>query len=85
MDVRFSVSLPDYYCLIAHTQNSTTQAALITAKLIDYFGADGAYQSREVVCNSLDASRILKLANEHCPQAVAEIRNAIKLSKSGSN
>jgi len=74
---------PEYYnrILSEFTEESQMYAILKNGLVIHHFEANKEFRTVEILCEKLHARMILAAAEMFCPQAVAEIEEAIRLSR----
>jgi hypothetical protein len=82
MEIQFPVTGQEYDCLSSHApDNSPANHALTTAAVVSHSGADGIYQSYEIICDDTEAQALRRVAQQHCHSVVTKIDEAIKKAK----
>jgi hypothetical protein len=74
---------PDYYdrLLSKFTEESRIYAILKNGLVIHHFETGNMSKTVEILCEKLHARMILAIAEMFCPEAAAEIEEAIRLSR----
>jgi hypothetical protein len=74
---------PEHYdrILSEFTEESRIYAILKNGLVIHYFEASKEFRTVEILCEKFHARMILAAAEMFCPEAAAEIEEAIKLSR----
>ncbi|MGB7949499.1 MAG: hypothetical protein WCH75_17570 [Candidatus Binatia bacterium] len=74
---------PKYYdrLLSQFTEESHIYAILKNGLVVHYFEADSEFRTVEILCEKFHARMILAVAEIFCPEAAAEIEEAIRLSR----
>jgi hypothetical protein len=75
--------LPEHYdrLLSEFDEESRMYAILKNGLVIHYFEAGNELRKVEILCDKFHARMILAVAEIYCPEAVAEIEEAIRLSR----
>jgi hypothetical protein len=74
---------PEHYdrLLSELTEESTMYAILKNGLVIHHFKAGNEFRTVEILCEKFHARMILAAAEIYCPEAAAEIQEAIRLSR----
>jgi hypothetical protein len=74
---------PEHYdrLLSEFTEESRIYAILKNGLVIHHFEAGNKFRTVEILCEKFHARMILTAAEIHCPEAAAEIEEAISLSR----
>jgi hypothetical protein len=74
---------PEYYdrLLSEFSEESRIYAILRNGVVIHHFEADDEFRTVEILCEKFHARMILAVAEIFCPEAAAEIEEAIRLSR----
>jgi ribonuclease HIII len=74
---------PEYYNRILRefTEESRMYAILKNGLVIHHFEANKEFRTVEILCEKFHARMILAAAEMFCPEAAAEIEEAIRLSR----
>jgi len=74
---------PEHYdrILSEFTEDSRMYAILKNGLGIHHFEADNEFRTVEILCDKFHARMILAAAEIFCPEAAAEIEEAIRLSR----
>ena len=75
---------PEHYDRITEcefAEESRMYAILKNGLVIHYFEAGNEFRTVEILCEKFHARMILAAAEMYCPEAVAEIEEAIRLSR----
>jgi hypothetical protein len=74
---------PQHYdrILSEFTEESRIYAILKNGLVIHHFEAGGEFRTVEILCEKFHARMILAVAELVCPEAAAEIEEAIRLSR----
>ncbi len=74
---------PEHYdrILSEFTEDSRMYAILKNGLVIHHFEADNEFRTVEILCDKFHARMILAAAEIFCPEAAAEIEEAIRLSR----
>jgi hypothetical protein len=74
---------PEHYdrLLSEFTEESCIYAILKNGLVIDHFEAGNESRTVEILCDKFHARMILAAAEIYCPEAAAEIEEAIRLSR----
>jgi hypothetical protein len=74
---------PEHYdrILSEFTEESHIYAILKNGLVIHYFEAGNEFRTVEILCEKYHARMILAAAEMYCPEAAAEIEEAIRLSR----
>jgi hypothetical protein len=74
---------PEYYdrLLSEFTEESNIYAILKNGVVIHHFEAGNEFRRVEILCEKFHARMILAAAEMYCPEAAAEIEEAIRLSR----
>jgi hypothetical protein len=74
---------PEYYnrILSEFTEESRMYAILKNGLVIHHFEANKEFRTVEILCEKFHARMILAAAEMFCPEAAAEIEEAIRLSR----
>ena len=74
---------PEHYdrLLSEFTEESHIYAILKNGLVIHHFEAGNEFRTVEILCDKFHARMILAVAEVYCPEAVAEIEEAIRLSR----
>jgi hypothetical protein len=74
---------PKYYdrLLSQFTEKSYIYAILKNGLVVHYFEADNEFRTVEILCEKFHARMILAVAEIFCPEAAAEIEEAIRVSR----
>jgi hypothetical protein len=74
---------PEYYdrLLSEFTEESNIYAILKNGVVIHHFEAGDEFRTVEILCEKFHARMILAAAEMYCPEAAAEIEEAIRLSR----
>jgi hypothetical protein len=74
---------PEHYdrLLCEFTEDSRIYAILKNGVVIHHFEAGDESRTVEILCEKFHARMILAAAEMYCPEAVAEIEEAIRLSR----
>ena len=74
---------PEHYdrLLSEFTEESRIYAILKNGLVIHHFEAGNEFRTVEILCDKFHARMILAAAKIFCPEAVAEIEEAIRLSR----
>ena len=75
--------LPEHYdrLLSEFDEESRMYAILKNGLVIHHFEAGNEFRTVEILCDKFHARMILAVAEIYCPEAVAEIEEAIRLSR----
>ena len=75
--------LPEHYdrILSEFTEDSRMYAILKNGLVIHHFEASNEFKTVEILCDKFHARMILAAAEIFCPEAAAEIEEAIRLSR----
>jgi hypothetical protein len=82
--VKISIDIsPEHYdrILSAFTEESRIYSILRNGLLIHHFEASNEFRTVEILCEKFHARMILAVAEIFCPEAIAEIEEAIRLSR----
>ena len=82
MKILIAIS-PEYYdrLLSEFTEESNIYAILKNGVVIHHFEAGNEFRRVEILCEKFHARMILAAAEMYCPEAAAEIEEAIRLSR----
>ena len=82
MKILIAIS-PEYYdrLLSEFTEESHIYAILKNGVVIHHFEAGNEFRTVEILCEKFHARMILAAAEMYCPEAAAEIEEAIRLSR----
>jgi hypothetical protein len=74
---------PEHYdrILSEFTEESRMYAILKNGLVIQHFEAGNEFRTVEILCDKFHARMILAAAEIYCPEAAAEIEEAIRLSR----
>ena len=74
---------PEYYdrLLAEFDEESQIYAILKNGVVIHHFEAGNEFRTVEILCEKFHARMILAAAEMYCPEAAAEIEEAIRLSR----
>ena len=74
---------PEHYDRILNefSEESRMYAILKNGLVLHYFEAGKEFRTVEILCDKFHARMILAAAEMYCPEAVAEIEEAIRLSR----
>jgi len=74
---------PEHYDRILNefTEESRMYAILKNGLVLHHFEGSNEYRTVEILCDKFHARMILAAAEMYCPEAVAEIKEAIRLSR----
>ena len=74
---------PEYYdrLLAEFDEESQIYAILKNGVVIHHFEAGNEFRTVEILCEKFHARMILAAAEVYCPEAAAEIEEAIRLSR----
>ena len=74
---------PEHYdrLLSRFTEESRMYAILKNGLLLHHFEAGKEFRTVEILCDKIDARMILAVSEMVCPEAVAEIAEALRLSR----
>ena len=74
---------PEHYdrMLSEFSEESPMYAILKNGLVIHHFEASNEFRTVEILCDKFHARMILAAAEMYCPEAVAEIEEAIRLSR----
>ena len=82
MKILIAIS-PEYYdrLLSEFSEDSHIYAILRNGVVIHHFEAGNEFRRVEILCEKFHARMILAAAEMYCPEAAAEIEEAIRLSR----
>jgi hypothetical protein len=74
---------PEYYdrLLTEFDEESRMYAILRNGLVVHHFDAGNEFRTVEILCEKFHARMILAAAETYCPEAAAEIEEAIRLSR----
>jgi len=74
---------PEHYDRILNefSEDSRMYAILKNGLVLHHFEAGNEFRTVEILCDKFHARMILAAAEMYCPEAVAEIEEAIRLSR----
>jgi hypothetical protein len=79
MEITISLFAQDYECLLNHVSaESCADHTLRTAAISSHSGPDALYQSYEIICDETQAEELRTTAQQHCPDVLPKIDDAIK-------
>jgi hypothetical protein len=79
MEITISLFAQDYECLLNHVSaESAADHTLRTAAISSHAGPDALYQSYDIICDERQAEELRKTAQQHCPDVLPKIDDAIK-------
>ena len=82
MKILIDISPEHYDCILSEfTEESRMYAILKNGLVIHHFEAGNEFRTVEILCDKFHARMILAAAEIYCPEAVAEIEEAIRLSR----
>ena len=82
MKILIDISTEHYDRLLSQfTEESSIYAILKNGLVIHHFEAGNEFRTVEILCDKFHARMILAAAEIYCPEATAEIEEAIRLSR----
>ena len=82
MKILIDISPAHYDRLLSHfTEESSIYAILKNGLVVHHFEAGKDFRTIEILCEKFHARIILAVAEIYCPEAAAEIEEAIRLSR----
>ena len=82
MKILVDISPEHYDRLLSHfTEESRIYAILKNGLVLHHFEAGNEIKTVEILCDKFHARMILAAAEIYCPEAAAEIEDAIRLSR----
>ena len=82
MMIEFTMHPSDYECLVNNAPEGSTLHSVLSTAARD--NRDGDKPTWKVAGDVLDIIKILRLAREHCPDAVEDIRRGMNLYSLGN-
>jgi hypothetical protein len=79
VEITISLVAQDYECLLSHVSaESPADHMLRTAAISSHSDPDALYQRYEIICDETQAEELRTTAQQHCPDVLPKIEEAIK-------